>query len=72
MVILHELAHTIIYRLFSSNEMRERKIQGHGKEFCFIFALLVKEFMNEHYNDLIDGYNSWKVKYLTEMIEMEI
>lgn len=65
-VILHELSHVIVNRTYGYDIRRERKIQGHGKEFCYFFLMLVNEFYNDALQELVYGFDLWEVKYLTE------
>jgi len=66
-VILHEMAHLIMRRMFNGTIRRKRKMQGHGQEFCFILLYLVQEFMDDYYlYELLQGYENNNVKYLLE------
>jgi len=66
LIVLHELAHTLMHRIFSFSERAEKRIQSHGAEFCYIYLSLVWELIPEWYDELIRRFDSKGVKYLAE------
>lgn len=65
-IIIHELAHVVIQRMFNYSIKRDRNIQSHGKEYCFVYLYLLGHFMPDAMFRLILRFDDWNVKYLTE------
>ena len=70
--ILHELAHVIIQRTFNYSSKKDQNIQAHGREYAFVYLYLVKNFAEDIYDDLVGGFDAWKVSYLTEFLGLSL